>query len=193
MGRPREFDLDEALDRALALFWRNGYEGTSLADLTEALGITKPSLYAAFGNKEELFRKALDRYYQTYMRFIAKALAEPKARLVVETLLDGYVKIATGQQTPAGSLGINGALVCSEASESIRKELTARRVLDETLLRQRLGRARDEGDFPMAVDPAAFARFVMTLAIGLCVQAMAGVTRKDLQEVVATALHAWPS
>ena len=86
MGRPREFDVDKALDLALQVFWRKGYEGASMADLTEAMGITKPSLYAAFGNKEELFRKALDRYVDGPGGYFQVALAKPTARAVVEHL-----------------------------------------------------------------------------------------------------------
>ncbi len=87
MGRPREFNVDKALDHALHVFWRKGYEGTSIADLTETIGITKPSLYAAFGNKEELFRKALDRYVDGPGGYVQVALAKPTAREVVEHLL----------------------------------------------------------------------------------------------------------
>ncbi|WP_034992769.1 TetR/AcrR family transcriptional regulator [Beijerinckia mobilis] len=192
MGRPREFDLDQALDRALALFWRNGYEGTTLADITEALGVTKPSLYAAFGNKEDLFRKALDRFYQTHLHFIDTALAKPHALEVAQAMLDGYILVMTGQQTPAGCLNINGALVCSNASESIQKELTTRRAADEEKLCERLTRAKEEGDLPASSDPAELARFIMTMACGLSVQAKAGASREALQQVAATALHAWP-
>src|ERR1700716_3131988 len=87
LGRPRAFDIEKALERALRVFWQKGYEGTSLSDLTEAMGINRPSLYAAFGNKEELFRKALDCYGEGPVSYFAKALEEPTARQVIEKLL----------------------------------------------------------------------------------------------------------
>src|ERR687895_845688 len=90
-GRPREFDQDEALDTALEVFWRQGYEGTSLGELTVAMGINRPSLYAAFGNKEALFRKALDRYVDGPAAYTREALHEPSARAVVERLLRGAI------------------------------------------------------------------------------------------------------
>src|SRR6478752_7045260 len=108
-GRPREFDPDEALERALELFWRQGYEGTSLGELTAAMGINRPSLYAAFGNKESLFRKALDRYTDEHMAFIRTALEEPTARGAIEALLRGYVASVTNPRTPPGCLTVNGA------------------------------------------------------------------------------------
>src|ERR1700754_1304145 len=102
IGRPREFDLDRALDHALEVFWRNGYEGTSIAELTEAMGINPPSLYAAFGSKEELFRKALDRYVGIREDFSREAFSAPNAREVVEKLLRGTADQLTDPQSPPG-------------------------------------------------------------------------------------------
>src|SRR5438094_9922303 len=104
VGRPRAFDVDEALDQALKVFWRKGYEGTSLPDLTKAMGINRPSLYAAFGNKEELFRKALDRYAEGPAAYAAEALNEPTARAVAELLLEGSVNLLTDPRNPRGCL-----------------------------------------------------------------------------------------
>src|SRR5579859_1340790 len=114
MERHREFDVDQALDGALDVFWRKGYEGTSMSDLTEAMGITRPSLYATFGNKEELFRKALDRYDSTCMAFTREAMKQPTARAVVDRLLHGFADAQTDPAHPSGCLGMNGALACSE-------------------------------------------------------------------------------
>src|SRR5436190_2124683 len=118
-GRPREFDIDEALDRALAVFWRNGYEGTSLPDLTEAMGINRPSLYAAFGNKEELFRRVLDRYAEGPAACARAALNEPTARAVAERLLRETVDLLTDAHGPRKCLLVQGALACGEAADPV--------------------------------------------------------------------------
>src|SRR5438094_4748444 len=112
VGRPRAFDVDEALDQALRIFWRKGYAGASLPDLTRAMGINRPSLYAAFGNKEMLFRKALDRYAEGPAAYVCEALREPTARAVVERLLRGAIKLLTDPSNPGGCLAVHGALAC---------------------------------------------------------------------------------
>src|SRR5881397_436962 len=114
-GRPRAFDADKALDRALLVFWRKGYEGASLADLTRAMGINRPSLYAAFGNKEALFRRALDRYAEGPAAYVGEALNEPTARAVAERLLGGTIDLLSDPHNPHGCLVVQGALACSEA------------------------------------------------------------------------------
>src|SRR5207253_7069395 len=141
-GRPRSFDLDKALDAALQVFWRKGYEGASLSDLTAAMGINRPSLYAAFGNKEALFRRALDRYAAGPAVYVRKALEEPTARAVAERLLGGAVDLVTDPRNPGGCLLVQGALVCGDATESVRRELAARRVAGETAIGERFKRAR---------------------------------------------------
>src|SRR6202167_5712662 len=123
MGRPRSFDIDGALDRALQLFWRKGYEGTSLSDLTKAVGVNRPSLYAAFGDKKALFRKALDRYLTGPAAYTQEALKEPTARAVVERLLQGAADLNAAPRNPGGCLMVQGALVCGETGDSIRQEL----------------------------------------------------------------------
>ena len=192
MGRPREFDIDEALGKALHLFWRKGFEGTSMTDLTDAMGIAKPSLYATFGNKEELFRKALDSYQATCMAFLDAALAQPTARQAVERLLYGFADVATDRAHPPGCLETNGALVCSDGAEHIRRELIERRAGQATVLQRRLQRAQDEGDLSADADPADLARYVMTVVQGMAVQAASGAGRDALHAVIRTALRAWP-
>src|SRR6202162_5101287 len=108
MGRPRSFDLDEALDSALQVFWRKGYEGTSLSDLTKAVGVNRPSLYAAFGDKEALFRKVLDRYLKGPAAYTQEALREPTARAVVERLLLGAADLNTDRRNPGGCIIVHG-------------------------------------------------------------------------------------
>src|SRR5262245_51050944 len=131
LGRPRAFDVDAALDRALTVFWRKGYEGTSLPDLTRAMGINRPSLYATFGNKEALFRKVLDRYAEGPSAYVREALQEPTARAVAQRLLRGAVGLLTDPRNPRGCLMVQGALVCGGAAESVRRELARRRAASE--------------------------------------------------------------
>jgi AcrR family transcriptional regulator len=182
-GRPREFDADQALDRALEVFWRKGYEGASLAELTEAMGINRPSLYAAFGNKEALFRKALDRYADGPAAYTREALAAPTARAVIDRLLLGAADALTDPCNPPGCLGVQGALSCGEAAESVRDELCSRRTSFEMELRRRFERARSEGDLSADANCADLARLIMTVVQGMSVQAAGGATRKDLRKV----------
>jgi AcrR family transcriptional regulator len=192
-GRPREFDADRALGRALEVFWRKGYEGASLPELTRAMGINRPSLYAAFGNKETLFRKALDRYAEGPAAYVREALAEPTARAVAERLLRQTVEALTDRRNPRGCLLVQGALACGQAAESVRKELAARRAACEAGLRRRFERARAEGDLPAGADPAALAGYVMTVMHGMAVQAAGGARRAELRRVADVALRAWPA
>lgn len=192
-GRPREFDADEALDKALHVFWRQGYEGASLSDLTEAMGISRPSLYAAFGNKEELFRRALDRYAEHGPGTVQRdALNEPTARAVAKRLLHGTAHCLTDPSNPRGCLAVQGALSCGEAAEQIKAELCNRRAAGEAALSERFERAKAEGDLPSQSDPRALARYVMTVQQGMSVQAAGGASRQDLVIVADMALRAWP-
>lgn len=191
-GRPRGFDADRALDRAVHVFWRKGYEGASLSDLTRAMGINRPSLYAAFGGKEALFRKALDRYAEGPAGYVRDALAAPTARAVAERLLRGAVALQTDPKTPPGCLVVNGALACGAKADRIRRRLASHRDAVEHDLRRRLERARAEGDLPARARPADLARYVVTVMRGMAVQAAGGSTRAELDRVVQTALRAWP-
>lgn len=189
VGRPRAFDLDEALDRALMVFWKKGYEGASLPDLTKAMGINRPSLYAAFGNKESLFRKAMDRYVEGHACHLLEALKQPSARAVVEHFLRRSVENLTDPKNPGGCLMVQSALVCGETSECIRQELVKRRAAMEAIFRERFERAQAEGDLPEALSPADLARFVAIVSNGMAVQALSGATRDDLLKIVEIALR----
>ncbi|BCM89697.1 HTH-type transcriptional repressor ComR [Abditibacteriota bacterium] len=191
-GRPRAFDIDKALDCALDLFRRQGYEGTSLSDLTEAMGINRPSLYAAFGNKEELFHKALERYTESAGTFLCESMSQPTARAAVEQLLYGATTIREGG-CPQGCLLVKGALTGSEDSVTIQKELTARRAANEALLRARLERALIEAELPADTNPADLARYFSTVLHGLSIQAIGGASQEELTHVVEIALRAWPA
>ena len=193
IGRPRAFDVDLALDRALHVFWRKGYEGASLSDLTNAMRINRPSLYAAFGNKETLFRKALDRYSRGPTAFYEDALRAPTARAVVERLLRGTIDLLTNPQTPRGCLIVQSALACGDAADSVRKEVASRREAGETALRRRLQRAKREGDLPANSDPADLSRYITTVMHGMAVLGAGRATRPQLLRVMETALQAWPT
>lgn len=191
-GRPREFDPEQALSAALQVFWRRGYEGASLAELTEAMGITKPSLYACFGNKEALFRKALDLYERDKLCYIKSALEEPTAKGVAERLLRGSLAIQTGVNDPQGCLGVISTVGATTHAECIRDEVIARRASSDRALVERFERARDEGDLPAGVEPQALACYLSTVTQGMAVQAGAGVPRDLLERLVDTTLAMWP-
>jgi AcrR family transcriptional regulator len=192
MGRPREFDVDKALEQALHIFWRQGYEGTSINDLTQAIGITKPSLYAAFGNKEDLFRKALDRYIDGPGGYVQTAMEKPTAREVVEHLLLGAADAVTNPENPPGCLAVQAALCCGDAAESIKQELMSRRANGEDDLRRRFERAVAEGDLPADASAADLARYISAILQGMAVQAAGGASREELQKVARMALKTWP-
>ena len=192
MGRPREFNLDEALDDALHVFWSKGYEGTSIADLTAAMGITRPSLYAAFGNKEELFRKALDKYVEGPGGYIRIALQQKNVRDVVEQLLYGAVDAATDPTCPSGCLAVQGALTCSDTAQSIKDELLARRNKGEQDLCARFRQALADNDLPPGSNPDDLARYVSIVLQGMAVQAAGGASRDDLRKIATMFLKTWP-
>ena len=192
MGRARSFNADEALDRAMTVFWSKGYEGASLSDLTEAMGINRPSLYAAFGNKESLFLKAMERYAERNA-CLAELMNEPTAQQVIEKLLYGTADMLTDPDTPHGCLTVSAALACSEETAPIKNALAAKRKQMQLMLQQRLERAQQERDLPKDADPAALALYICTVTYGMSIQASSGATRAQLQNVAAIALKAVPS
>ena len=193
LGRPRRFDIDAALDQAVEVFWRKGYEGASVSDLTKAMGINRPSLYAAFGNKEALFRQALDRYNDGPAAYVRDALEEPTARAVVEALLRGAVELLSCPRNPQGCLMVQGALSCGRTANPIRRELASRRAAGEAAIRRRFKRAISDGDLPAHTDAGDLARYVSTVMYGMAVRAAGGASRKELLRVEKMALRAWPA
>src|ERR1700733_12601135 len=178
LGRPRAFDIEEALDRAMQVFWRKGYLGTSLSDLTNAMGINRPSLYVAFGNKKSLFRKVLDRYSKGPSVYLSEALREPTARAVVERVFHGVVDLLTDPHTPTTCMWVHGALSCGD--DPLRKEFAAQRAAGFEELRPPFRRAVTEGALPMNAEVDTLANFVQGVIFGLTVQVSTGATRKDL-------------
>ena len=192
-GRPRSFCREEALDRAMTVFWRHGYEGASMADLTKAMGINPPSLYACFRSKEGLFKAVLQRYDQRRASFMAHVLEAPSAAKVAETYLMGVATFAadTSGRNPPGCLMVQGGLTCGDTM--IPDTLARHRAEKEAMLRARFEEARNSGDLPKSCDPASLARYLMVMANGICVQASAGATAEELREVAAIALTNWPA
>ena len=175
------------------VFWERGYDGVSLTDLTRAMGITKTSMYAAFGNKSDLFRKALERYAAGPAAYATGALREPTAREVAVAYLAGSIGACTQCDRPAGCLGVQGVVALGHLDQGVRDALVAWRTADRTRLRDRFRRAVDDGDLPSDADPELLARYLMTTADGLAVQAVGGVDRAELQQVADAALRNWPA
>jgi AcrR family transcriptional regulator len=182
IGRPREFDVDEALDAALVVFWRQGYDGTTLTDLASAMGINRPALYAAFQGKKELFVRAIDRYYQVDAARTFQVLEEPTAWAVTEQYLLRSIEQLTNPGRPLGCFVLQSALVCSDENADIAALTARQRRLEEGMLRERYEQARREGDLCTDEDPAALARFVVTFRHGMAVMACGGTTREDLTD-----------
>jgi AcrR family transcriptional regulator len=189
-GRPRAFDEDTVLDKATEVFWRHGYEGTSLSALTTAMGINRPSLYATFGSKEQLFERAFARYHHAQVTIARAALDRPTAHAAIEAFLRTSADGLTAETHPAGCLSIQGGLACSPDNTHVSAILATGRAATEAALQERLTRAAYDGDLPLGVDPQALARFVMALSEGHAVHAAAGATREDLYASIDIALRA---
>jgi AcrR family transcriptional regulator len=190
MGRPREFDAETALDQAMEVFWRHGYEGATIAQLTEAMGINPPSLYACFGNKEGLLKAALDRYTKLRGVWMDEVVAASTAREVAERMLLGIAEKQTDPANPPGCLLVQGGIACGTGSESVPFELATRRAQNEDQLRDRFVRAKAEGDLKPTSDPAALARYVSAVSVGMGVMASSGSDREALQQVASVAVQA---
>jgi AcrR family transcriptional regulator len=180
-------------ERPMRLFWAKGYEGTSVADLTGTLCISKPSLYAAFGDKQSLFRAALERYAAGPESYVAAALGQLTAREVAGRLLRGAADLQAGSRNPGGCLTVNGAIACGSEAEPVRQALNEHRVATAALLRRRFEQAKAQHDLPEACDPAALARFFAAVVYGMAVVASGGASRKELEQVIRTAMEAWPA
>ncbi len=191
-GRPREFCTDRALAAALGVFWSKGYNGASMAELTDAMGITKPSLYAAFGNKEALFHKALDLYEAEKLAYMRKALQQPTARGVAEHILRGAIDAQTGSHDPRGCLGVISMNACGAEAESIKADVLQRRASSQAALVERFEQAKRDGDLPDHVDIPGLTGYLFAILQGMAVQAGSGASRADLERVMATSLMMWP-
>nr|WP_134008092.1 TetR/AcrR family transcriptional regulator [Streptomyces sp. 846.5] len=192
IGRPRGFDADRALERAMLVFWRHGYEGATLADLTAAMGISRTSMFAAYGNKRRLFELALARYAQTVMAYAGRALQAPTAREVAETFLRDNVVAITAHGRPPGCFSVQGGLSCGPGNAEVSETLARSRRSGEKAMAQRFRHAAAEGDLAPGDSPHDLARYIMAVAEGLSVHAAAGSSREDLTRAADIALRAFP-
>lgn len=191
-GRPPAFNHDDALEKAMQTFWMFGYEGTSMGALIEAMGMNKPSIYAAFGNKEALFNKALDQYVAGPSAFVKEAIAEPTSYLVAKTFLTKAVALLTQHQHPRGCMIVQGALSCGPEAAMIQKKLIAYRANLEENFKKRFDLAKDNSDLPKDTNTAALAKYLATLHQGISVQGASGASKDALMEVIEFAMQNWP-
>jgi AcrR family transcriptional regulator len=191
-GRPKSFDKNEAIDKAMHVFWQFGYEGASLADLIAAMGINKPSMYSTFGNKEDLFKLALERYTTQAVGYIQEVIKHPTAKAVVADFLTRSVKILTSIDNPNGCLVIQGALTTSDNALSVKQLLIEHRKHYEGLLAERFQQSINNDDLPATIDPAVLAKYITSLHQGLSVQASSGASESELLAVVDFIMQAYP-
>ncbi len=187
-GRPPTFDSDKALDQAMNAFWAYGFEGTSMSTLTQALGINKASIYGAFGSKEELFDKTVERYLSGPAAFVKESLNEPTAYKVVERMLNTAAAFFSSADHPHGCLVIQSALSCSAESSHIHDKLSKFRFSYEAALYRRFLQAIDENDLPESTDAKALAKFIATIHQGMSVQSASGASKNELLKIAKMAL-----
>src|SRR5262245_59506289 len=191
MGRPTGFSTDKALEAAMRVFWQKGYEGASLTDLTGAMGINRSSMYAAFGDKEALFQKALKRYTQGPMGWVESAIQKPTAGESIKALLEGSVAFLSDPTHPRCCFSVQG-LATGDESEPVRLSMIDWRKGFERAVRERLQQARNEGDLPKIVNPTDLTKYICTVWTGLAVQAASGASRSELSRIIDLALKTMP-
>lgn len=192
MGRPRSFSEEDALEAAMRVFWEKGYEGSSINDLTSAMGINRSSLYTIFGEKDALFRRAVERYKRGPVSFMWDSLQEPTAQKAVEVLLRKAVDLLADPKNPRGCLSIQGALAVSSEAESVKKAMIEFRKTGESALTKRFAQAQAAGEISRKLDPGDLARYTLTILTGLGVQGANGATRTQLDKIVTLALKSLP-
>ncbi|WP_272027926.1 TetR/AcrR family transcriptional regulator [Kocuria rosea] len=189
-GRPRTFEPEVALDAAVDTFWRHGYESTGLSELTEAMGISRPALYRAFGDKAQLFRAALERYIDRNMGYVEAALARPSAHEVAEAFLTGNAEAVTTPGRPPGCLSVQAMVTHETDAFSL---LADNRKVIQGRLADRFRHAISDGDLPPDEDPEDLARFMITLTTGFAIRAADGEPRDALVALARRALTVFPA
>ncbi|MBS0536814.1 MAG: TetR/AcrR family transcriptional regulator [Proteobacteria bacterium] len=192
MGRPREFNTEQALDKALDVFWRNGYEGTSISELTHAMGISPPSLYAAFGNKEKLFRSALDRYAEVRKQIWTELMSEPTARAMMKKLFDRVIDFYAAEGNPHCCMLVKGTMTSGDCGQVLAEHMSAKRAESEQMLVERFTKAKASGELPGDINANDLAGYYMTVLDGMSVRAASGASRDELHKVADLAMRGWP-
>lgn len=188
-GRPISFDKDAALEAAMLLFWDRGYEGTSMADLTDAMGLNPSSIYAAFGDKHALFQLSVNRYMEIRAQYAVKALEEPTLERFIRALFGNTVAFLTTPGHPARCMTLSGAVGCSVDASPARDLMTEIRKQNEVALRERLLKARKSGELPKDVNVDDYTRYLSTIIAGLSIQAANGSTKAELKRTAQMALR----
>ncbi|MGW7002303.1 TetR/AcrR family transcriptional regulator [Streptomyces sp. NPDC054933] len=192
-GRPRSFDRETALERALTLFWQHGYEATSISGLTKAMGISPPSLYAAFGDKRSLFEEAVARYQESYGAFTPRALTEePTARGAMERVLREAAAEFTAPGRPHGCLVTSGAVNCGPESADVEAALRGMREAGKHAIHDRMVSGVRTGELPAGTDTKALAQYYAAVFQGMSTQARDGASRSELEALAELAMRAWP-
>lgn len=190
MSRKRSFDIDDAINIAMREFWLNGYDGTSISDLCNLIGIERPSLYRAFNSKDKLFQRVLERYEQLHLQFVPHALSAATIYDVASLLLQGLIQTVTQPQMPHGALDLNAGIICGPECETVRENVIAWRNTYEKALDKRFMQAKYNGDLKNGISPQAITQYVMSVCTGIALQAKAGASRSMLRGTAEIALLA---
>ncbi|HTX42819.1 MAG TPA: TetR/AcrR family transcriptional regulator [Acidobacteriaceae bacterium] len=188
-GRPTGFDTDRALDVAMRLFWERGYEGTSMADLSAAMGIHPSSIYAAFGDKQELFTLAAKRYSDVPAQYMVRALEQPTLRGFILAAFDNTVEFLGSKEHPSSCFTLTGAIACGEETAPAKLLMREMRLQNEAAIKARLLKARKAGEFPKEENVDDYTRYLSALLSGLAIQAANGSTRAELRRTAEVALR----
>ncbi|KAA0020277.1 TetR/AcrR family transcriptional regulator [Salinicola corii] len=191
-GRPREFDHSTALTAAMQVFWKYGYAGASIGMLIAEMGISRATLYASFGDKQQLFKQVLDLYEREKAAYMLDALEQPTSRRVAEHLMRGTIELQTNTATPKGSMGVVHSISYAPGDESIREYVAERGRFWRSKLLERFERADQEGDFPETCNPHGLAMLLKAATDGLLVAASSGASEHELNEIASTFLDMWP-
>ncbi len=192
MARPRAFDEGIVLDKAMEVFWRVGYEGAAISDLSVAMGLNSPSIYAAFGSKRGLFDAVIKRYFDRRESFVRAIAGAPTALAAAERMLFGGIDWLVSSEEPLGCLLIQAGLSTGKGNEDVPAALAEQRGHLEKVLQTRFVQGKADGDLGPGADPAKLAKFMNLVFMGLAVQAAAGVSRRTLREIARSAFVGWP-